>query len=698
MFQKIIKILLQTKADTNAIDKVDSKTKKHNIAVKALSATYGGLKKAGSATMKGLGHAWSGLNKTALAGTAALAGSVREFYTWNKEAARAWSMMDVGVVEFTKFRKEVARLAPELGVAKSELGKGWYSALSAGVDKNYLVDFLRTAAKVSVADGSSIESAIDGITTVLNAYNMSADQAQMVTDMMFKTVANGKTTFGALAAYISQAAPAAAAMGIGLEQILAALATVTKKGIQTSSALIGINQIMLKLSDQLGDGWAKSMKFQDALEMVAKKAGYSETALKDLFGSEHLKTVMAMISTNAINAANDLKAMGDSAGSLDEAFGKVDSQTGHWPRLWEVVRSYISDIGESVDTKLRPGINAFVEKLRGGLDSGVFVRLVDALSNKLQSWIINLLAGVQTAIDLLSKMSLGDMIGGSVSAVINMALSILAEGLRGLGRVMVVLAKVFAAAFSAEMMKVDIWGRDETKNARKAALKKIDQLSPEQRKELGVPEEFAKKDGLMTPEGLKERQNKMQAWANTLSLDQAAAIASSSRDTDMSAAIEDFMDGNKAAVGRMGGVGKNIAKNFADRAGVDVNEIFAGNQRDFKDSFSGREKLPDVGDVLAKKDAARAAQAAASSKPAPSTPDELIGGYISNFDGGNSAATDRVAEIEKAAERRAAIDAKAIDAAAKVMDTTTAVMDSFAARLKVYEQRLKEQQIRDKQF
>ena len=78
MFQKIIKILLQTKADTNAIDKVDGKTKKHNIAVKALSATYNGLKKAGSATMKGLGHAWSGLNKTALAGTAALAGSVRE--------------------------------------------------------------------------------------------------------------------------------------------------------------------------------------------------------------------------------------------------------------------------------------------------------------------------------------------------------------------------------------------------------------------------------------------------------------------------------------------------------------------------------------------------------------------------------------------------------------------------------------------
>ena len=67
---------------------------------------------------------------------------------------------------------------------------------------------------------------------------------------------------------------------------------------------------MLKLSDQLGDGWAKIMKFQDALEMVAKKAGYSETALKDLFGSEHLKTVMAMISTNAINAANDLKSNG----------------------------------------------------------------------------------------------------------------------------------------------------------------------------------------------------------------------------------------------------------------------------------------------------------------------------------------------------------------------------------------------------
>ncbi len=70
-------------------------------------------------------------------------------------------------------------MSAELGVAKDELGKGWTLAAGSGVENNEIVRFLRTAAKVAITDGSDIETAIDGMTSVLNAYNYeSADAAR----------------------------------------------------------------------------------------------------------------------------------------------------------------------------------------------------------------------------------------------------------------------------------------------------------------------------------------------------------------------------------------------------------------------------------------------------------------------------------------------------------------------------------------
>ena len=147
-----------------------------------------------------------------------MGGAVREFYTWNKEAARAWALMDIGKDEFVQMRTEIADMSAELGVAKDELGKGWTLAAGSGVENNEIVRFLRTAAKVAITDGSDIETAINGMTSVLNAFGYQSADAARVTDMLFSNVDRGKSSFHALSSYIAQAAPTAAALGVGLDQ------------------------------------------------------------------------------------------------------------------------------------------------------------------------------------------------------------------------------------------------------------------------------------------------------------------------------------------------------------------------------------------------------------------------------------------------------------------------------------------------
>lgn len=581
MAAKEIRIVLKTIAELSGLARLERYLAKHITAIGVLRTAYQLMARVASIAFRAIGSAIAATKQIMVGLSVATAGSVREFYVWNREAARAWTMMDAGVAEFSSFRREVAKLAPELGVAKSELGKGWYQALSAGVDKNNLINFLRTAAKVSVADGSTIETAIDGITTVLNAFKIDASETQRVTDLMFKTVRNGKTTFGDLASYISQAAPTASALGVGIDQVLGAVATLTKQGVPTATAMVQIRNSMLILNKVLGDGWAKTTSLQDALETVAKKGGYSAKALTKMFGTENVSGVLALVGSNAKMAAGDLAYMRAESGGLDEAFRKVDSQIGHWPRLWQTIRGYVSDVGQAIDTAIRPAINIISKKLEQFRNSTDFTKLVEKIEAKVSSAVASAIAGVNTVIDVISKSTVGGLIAGSVAALVDLAVSLLIAGVHSLSTVVIALAKIAASALTAEIMKIDFPWRDELEAAQKAAGKRIESLTPEQRKSFGAPEElFDGRDRMMSPESKAKFNTDRKNWLSGLSLDKAVSIATASRDGDINAAISDAGNSFRASKDRLGGDAQRIIAGLSKRTGQDVRATYTGNLAD----------------------------------------------------------------------------------------------------------------------
>ena len=280
--------------------------------------------------------------------TAGLGYALKESAKFNVQMARAWTMAGGGIGVFKGLREEVMMLSSELGVARDELASGLYQALSAGVPQDNVISFLRTAAKVAVADGSEVTVAIDGITTVLNAFGMEADETQAVVDKMFQTVKSGKTTFADLAANLSKAAPVASALGVSIDQVLAAVATMTKQGTPTEVALTSIRNSMLVLNKELGDGWAEGMTFQEALEKIGDSAGYSATKLEAMFGKRDIAQVMQMIGSKASGAASDLSNMTDSTGSLAVAFQKVQ-QFRFWERLGMTLKVIATRFGIAVE-------------------------------------------------------------------------------------------------------------------------------------------------------------------------------------------------------------------------------------------------------------------------------------------------------------------------------------------------------------
>jgi len=385
-----IKLLIKTVGDKTGLNIVLRGTGKLLKIVFRVGKAFAVMGRLGSKALgllrRGTSMVTPLLNKlrtAAIATTIAIGALIRNASKYTIQMARASTMMNGGVREFNKFRKEVNALSGDLGVLKSELADGLYETLSRGIPQDNALDFLKLAAKVAVADSSTVSGAVAGMTNILNAFHLESAQAMEVADQLFSTVANGATTFAALAANIATVAPAAAAANIPIQQILAAIATMTKGGTPTAQAMTQIRASIFGLNKVLGDGWIKTMSFQDAMAKVAKQAGGSQTALKKLLGTdEALMGVLGLTGKNARQAADDLAQMAGSAGALQGAFDKMD-RVRHWPKFWQTVVGIATRLGIVLDETVAPVINSITKELAKWRDTD---KIFDGLRDKLEGF------------------------------------------------------------------------------------------------------------------------------------------------------------------------------------------------------------------------------------------------------------------------------------------------------------------------
>lgn len=305
--------------------------KEISIIIRAKNAVAAGLAKAGAMfrsfgeSIKKIGAGLLSFGKNAAIGFGAAIGALgvlmKKAEGFNQSISQIATLTEMSK---GKVAKEVRAMSAEFGMAKDELTKGLYDALSASVPKDNVFDFMRTAAKTARAGASSTAEAVDFLTTAINAYGFDAAQAGRVSDILFATVKLGKTTVSELAASFAQVAPLASASGIAFEQVMAAAASLTKQGTPTAQAMTQIRAAIIAMNRELGDGWAASMTLQEGMQLMADKAGGSADALRGLTGRvEGALAIMALTGKGAAGAAKDLAEVANSTGAMNDAFKKT---------------------------------------------------------------------------------------------------------------------------------------------------------------------------------------------------------------------------------------------------------------------------------------------------------------------------------------------------------------------------------------
>lgn len=305
--------------------------KEISIIIRAKNAVAAGLAKAGAMfrsfgeRVKNIGAGLLSFGKNVAIGFGAAIGALgvlmKKAEEFNQSISQIATLTEMSKGEVAK---EVRAMSAEFGMAKDELTKGLYDALSASVPKDNVFDFMRTAAKTARAGASSTAEAVDFLTTAINAYGFDAAQAGRVSDILFATVKLGKTTVSELAASFAQVAPLASASGVAFEQVMAAAASLTKQGTPTAQAMTQIRAAIIAMNRELGNGWAASMTLQEGMQLMMDKAGGSADALRGLTGRvEGALAIMALTGKGAAGAAKDLAEVANSTGAMNDAFKKT---------------------------------------------------------------------------------------------------------------------------------------------------------------------------------------------------------------------------------------------------------------------------------------------------------------------------------------------------------------------------------------
>lgn len=334
---------------------------------------------AGDEKARALAAAFTGVGVAATAKLtlpilAAGAGALKMGSDFEDAMAKVSTIADTTEVPMGDLREAILKLSDDTGIAATDIADNVYNAISAGQKTGDAVAFVGSAAKLAMAGFTDSASALDVLTTTMNAYKLEADQTTRVSDVLLMTQNKGKTTVGELAATMGKAIPTAAAFGVSLENLAAAYATTTASGIDTAESTTYINAMIKELGDTgsdvgkiLQDKTGKSfaelmasgMSLGDALNIVAKEGEASNKTMFDMFGSAEAASAAATIASDgASQFAGNLDAMTGAAGATDEAFGKMQTTSYDVDKAINRVKNAAIELGGQLLQALGPAIDA----------------------------------------------------------------------------------------------------------------------------------------------------------------------------------------------------------------------------------------------------------------------------------------------------------------------------------------------------
>lgn len=400
---------------------LEKEARNANVALAELGQVGEDLKKAGGKI--------SDLGKTIMPFSAAATGAgvaMGKMATDFEDAmAKVSTIADETEMSMDDMEKAIMDLSNQTGISSTEIAGNVYDAISAGQKTGDAVNFVSNATKLAKAGFTSSASALDVLTTIMNAYGLSADEVTKVSDVLIQTQNLGKTTVDELASSMGKVIPTAKANGVSIENLASMYAVMTANGIATAETTTYMNSMLNELGKQgtsAADAFAKGTEYikeggltmkeamdmgwelTDVLSILDEQAAESGTSIANMFGSAEAGKAANVLWDNAEKVNDVVLQMGESAGSTEEAFGKLDTRSYKIEKSINQVKNTAIELGQVLMERLAPVLDSISELI------GRFTEWFSGLDEETQNTIVTIGLLVAAAAPVL--MIIGNIVGG----------------------------------------------------------------------------------------------------------------------------------------------------------------------------------------------------------------------------------------------------------------------------------------------
>lgn len=283
--------------------------------------------------------------------------------------AKVQSIARVSDEELKNMSSDIRRVGAEMGYSANEVSEAVYQAISASVDASEAVGFVEDATKLARAGFTDTTTAVDVLTTALNAYGKEANTTRHIADDLITTQNLGKTTVNELAESLGTVIPTASALNVSLDQLSSAYVIMTKQGINTANATTYIRAMMNELSDSgsdvsaalsdltgrtFGELMQQGWTLGDVMQTLGDSVNGNGEAFKNLFGNVRAGLgALSLFNQGADAFDSAMKSMQDNAGATEEAFAiMADTAVMTNERFKVSVENLKIAVGESLSSTL----------------------------------------------------------------------------------------------------------------------------------------------------------------------------------------------------------------------------------------------------------------------------------------------------------------------------------------------------------
>lgn len=424
------------------------------ISGKLAEVMGGEAASAGEISGKSLGSALVG-SLTKVVAAAGIGKMLQSAFTggtaFESAMAKVGTIADTAKVPLESLSSQVLQVSGDMHIGANEIAEAAYQAISAGQDTGNAVAFAGQASMLATAGFTSTTSAVDILTTALNAYGKGADKAGHVSDVLLTTQNLGKTSVDELAGSMGRVIPLAAAYNVSLENLSSGLAIMTANGIATAEASTYTKSMLNELGDtgsdvseilqqQTGKSFAElnadGKSLGDVLQVLYDSVGGDATKFAGLWHSVEAGTgALSLASSGADKFNGVLQQMQADSGATQAAY---DTMTDTMAYKLDGVKTNAQNLGtalfDAVSGRLGEGValaGGYLQTLSESVQQNGIAGLAEGLAAVFTDLTTNVGPQLlQTGIDLLGK--LGDGLVTGIPQLLAQALPVVADLASGL--------------------------------------------------------------------------------------------------------------------------------------------------------------------------------------------------------------------------------------------------------------------------